>query len=123
MSLLQKIVTERLNVLIPILHTKLITALIRGLPKPIRKHLVPAPDTAQAAATYLAEHANPKADNFFDELGAFLRQVNHQYLKPEDGTVDKLPPQLGCSYQVIDERGAIVGASDDLTRLQRKLAG
>src|SRR5699024_4389283 len=93
------------------------------LPKPIRKHLVPAPDTDQAAATYLAEHANPKTDNFFDELGAFLRQVKPQYLKPDDWTVDNLPPHLRFSYQVIDERGAIVGASEDIARLQRELAG
>src|SRR5699024_1564065 len=83
-ALLHQMDTERFDWLIPGLRTELITALIRGLPKPIRKHLVPAPDTAQAAATYLAEHANPKTDNFFDELGAFLRQVKHQYLKPDD---------------------------------------
>src|SRR5699024_9888655 len=122
-ALLHQMDTERFDWLIPGLRTELITALIHGLPKTIRHHLVPAPDTAQAAATYHAEHANPKTDNFFDDLGAFLRQVKHQYLQPDDWTVDKLPPHLRFSYQVIDERGAIVGASDDLAKLQRELAG
>src|SRR5699024_1792654 len=115
--------TEDYAWLIPGLRTGVTTALLRALPEPIRTTSVPAPATAQAAATYLAEHANPKTDNFFDELGAFLRQVKHQYLKPDDWTVDKLPPHLRFSYQVSDERGAIAGASDDLAKLQRELAG
>ena len=122
-ALLHQMDTERFDWLIPGLRTELITALIRGLPKPIRKHLVPAPDTAQAAATYLAEYADPQTDNFFAALGAFLRQVKHQYVKPDDWTIDKLPPHLRFTYQVIDDRGAVVGASDELGRLQRELAG
>src|SRR5690625_6855112 len=107
----------------PVLRTQLITALIRGLPKPVRKHLVPSPDTAQAAAAHFAEHANPATDNFYTQLSTFLRQTKHQVVAPDDWAPEKLPPHLRFTFQVVDERGAIVGTDDNLAALQRELAG
>ena len=84
LALLHQMEQHRFDWLIPGLRTELITALIRALPKPIRKHLVPAPDTAQAAATHLAEHANPTKDNFYSTLSTFLRQTKHQVIDAAD---------------------------------------
>ena len=123
LALLHYMDQQRFDWLIPGLRTELITALIRGLPKPIRKHLVPAPDTAQAAAEQLAAHADPATDDFYTALGTFLRQTKHQPIAPDDWAPDKLPPHLRFNYQVVDERGAVVGTSDDLHALQRDLAG
>ena len=123
LALLHQMDQQRFDWLIPGLRTELITALIRGLPKPIRKHLVPAPDTAQAAANYLAEYADPATDNFYEALGTFLRQTKHQAIASDDWAVEKLPPHLRFTFQVVDERGAIVGTDDNLARLQRQLAG
>src|SRR5699024_12140146 len=63
LALLHYMDQQRFDWLIPGLRTELMTALIRGLPKPIRKHLVPAPDTAQAAAEHLEASADPSADH------------------------------------------------------------
>ena len=123
LALLHQMDQQRFDWLIPGLRTELITALIRSLPKPIRKHLVPAPDTAQAAAEHLAEHADPARDNFYDALGTYLRQVKHQVVGAEDWARQKLPPHLRFTFQVVDDRGAIVGTDDDLAALQRNLAG
>src|SRR5690625_467827 len=123
LALLHQMDQERFDWLIPGLRTELITALIRGLPKPVRKHLVPAPDTAQAAAAHLAEHANPATDNFYTQLSTFLRQTKHQVVAPDDWAPEKLPPHLRFTFQVVDERGAIVGTDDNLAALQRELAG
>lgn len=122
-ALLHHMDQQRFDWLIPGLRTELMTALIRGLPKTIRKHLVPAPDTAQDAAHALATTADPATDNFFTVLGEFIRQKKHQYVKPEDWAVEKLPAHLRFTYQVVDDRGAIIGTDDNLTRLQRDLAG
>lgn len=123
LALLHSMDQQRFDWLIPGLRAELITALIRGLPKPIRKHLVPAPDTAQAAAEHLAEHADPTADNFYSALAKFLRQTKHQVVGPDDWAVEKLPPHLRFTFQIVDERGAIVGTDDNLGALQRQLAG
>ncbi|MGO1959448.1 MAG: ATP-dependent RNA helicase HrpA [Yaniella sp.] len=122
-ALLHQVEQTRFDWLIPGLRTELVTALIRGLPKPIRKHLVPAPDTAQAAVEALSSTADPATDDFYAALATFLRRTKHQYIKPEDWTVTKLPPHLRFTYQVVDDRGAIVGTDDNLGRLQRDLAG
>lgn len=121
-ALLHQMDQQRFDWLIPGLRTELITALIRGLPKSIRKHLVPAPDTAQAAANDLAATADPATDNFYAALGAFLRQAKHQYVRPEDWAVDQLPPHLRFTFQVVDDRGAISGTDDNLAKLQHDLA-
>ena len=123
LALLHQMDQERFDWHIPGLRTELITALIRGLPKPIRKHLVPAPDTAQAAAAHLAEHADPVTDNFYTALGTFIRQTKHQPVAIEDWEPQKLPAHLRFSFQVVDERGAVVGTDDNLATLQRDLAG
>ena len=123
LALLHYMDQQRFDWLIPGLRTELITALIRGLPKPIRKHLVPAPNTAQAAAEHLEAAANPATDHFYTELGTFLRQTKHQPVGTDDWAPEKLPPHLRFNFQVVDERGAIVGTGDDLQALQRDLAG
>ena len=122
-ALLHQVDQVRFDWLIPGLRTELVTALIRGLPKSIRKHLVPAPDTAQAAVEALEASADPTTDDFYTALGTFLRQTKHQYIKLEDWAVEKLPPHLRFTYQVVDDRGAIIGTDNDLGRLQRDLAG
>lgn len=123
LALLHQMEQHRFDWLIPGLRTELITALIRALPKPIRKHLVPAPDTAQAAATHLAEHANPTKDNFYSTLSTFLRQTKHQVIDAADWAPGKLPPHLRFTFQIVDDRGAVVGTDDNLAALQRALAG
>lgn len=122
-ALLHQMDQTRFDWLIPGLRSELVTALIRGLPKPIRKQLVPAPDTAQAAVEALEASADPATENFFTALGSFLRQTKHQHVKAEDWSVEKLPPHLRFTYQVVDDRGAIIGTDDNLARLQRDLAG
>src|SRR5699024_5614489 len=73
-----------------VLRVELITALTRGLPKTIRKHLVPAPDTAKAAAEALASSADPTVDNFYEALGTFFRQTKHQPVGLQDWNVHNL---------------------------------
>ena len=122
-ALLHHMRQERFDWLIPGLRTELITALIRGLPKPVRKHLIPAPDTAKAAAQHLAAEADPASDQFYATLSAFLRRTKHQVVAAEDWAPETLPPHLRFSFQVVDDRGAIIGTDDDLAALQRQLAG
>ncbi|OAX60803.1 hypothetical protein A5N15_05685 [Rothia kristinae] len=46
--------------MIPGLRTELVTALIRSLPKAVRKSFVPAPDVAAAAVQRLTEEFDPR---------------------------------------------------------------
>lgn len=122
LALLHQMSQERFDWLIPGLREDLITALIRGLPKQIRKHLVPAPDTARAATAYLAAHHQSGTENFYEVLAAFLRKTKHQPIAQEDWAPHNLPAHLRFTYQVVDDRHAIVGTSNDLAGLQRDLA-
>lgn len=123
LALLHQMQQQRFDWLIPGLRTELITALIRALPKHIRKHLVPAPDTAQQAAKELETAADPSTDDLYEALSTFMRQTKQQYVPVEHWAPDRLPPHLRFTYQVVDDRGAVLGTGDDLAALQRDLAG
>lgn len=55
---------------VPALREELITALIRSLPKDLRRNFVPAPDTARA----VLPHLNPGSEPLLDALQRVLRQ-------------------------------------------------
>ena len=59
LPLINQVSPERLEWVVPGLLTERITALLRGLPKPIRKSLVPIPDTAERLAAALSPSDRP----------------------------------------------------------------
>ncbi|MDO5061314.1 MAG: DUF3418 domain-containing protein [Actinomycetaceae bacterium] len=56
LALLPRVVDRGFAWLVPGMLEELLTALIRGLPKPLRQQLVPAPDVAARVAVWLREH-------------------------------------------------------------------
>ena len=72
LALLNQVPTAPFSWQVPGLRTELATELIRALPKSIRTQLVPAPDRARAALTWLEDHDADRQAPFTDELGRAL---------------------------------------------------
>ena len=68
--------------LVPGLRVELVTALIKALPKAVRKNLVPAPDVAQQLVADLEAHADPLRDELPDALSAAVRRVRGVVVEP-----------------------------------------
>jgi ATP-dependent helicase HrpA len=112
---------------VPGMRDELVTALIRSLPKAIRRHVVPAADWAATFAQELAGQG-PESHQGFppmglrDALAARIQRVASQPVTAADFDMDRVPEHLQLSFRAVDERGRAVGSGRDLTALQQRLA-
>ncbi|MBA0126692.1 ATP-dependent RNA helicase HrpA [Haloechinothrix sp. YIM 98757] len=103
---------------VPGLREDLVTALIKSLPKQLRRHLVPAPDTARAVLTRLTPHEEP--------LGrALARELCAMYgvdIPPDAWDYSRVPEHLTITFRVVDEQDRVLGEGKDLQALRADLA-
>lgn len=108
--------------LIPGLRHELITALIRSMPKSIRKNFVPAPDVAAKALEMLNADFDPSADDLAESLALVLRRLRGMVVDPAVFDFATLPPHLRFGFTITDASGKVLGQGDDLAALQYKFA-
>ena len=114
---LPQIQKEWFDDLVPgLLHEK-ITALIRALPKPLRRHFVPAPDAARHLIPYLHKISGPLPKR----LSAAVRTAKDLDIAPENWRIDLLPDYLRMNFCVVDAGGVVLGQGRDLAYWQRQL--
>ena len=106
---------------IPGLRHELVTALIKSLPKAIRRNFVPAPDVARAACAALEEDCSPATDELLPSLALVLRRLRGVVVEPEAFNWDAVPEHLKMGFQVRNARNKILGEGKDLRALQQQL--
>ncbi|HEU0040754.1 MAG TPA: DUF3418 domain-containing protein, partial [Jiangellaceae bacterium] len=99
------------------LREELVTALIKSLPKSIRRSFVPAPDTARAALARLS----PGSGRLTDALGRELTRLRGVPIPPDAWDWSRVPDHLKITYQVVDEKGRPVAEGKDLNALKAGL--
>ncbi|MGI8814577.1 MAG: ATP-dependent RNA helicase HrpA [Pseudonocardia sp.] len=98
---------------------ELVTALIRGLRKDLRRNFVPVPDTVRTALALL----DPTRGSLLDELSRVLREL-HGVTVPRDAwRFDRVPEYLRLNFRVLDADGAVLATGADLGALRQLLAG
>ncbi|MEV7604727.1 ATP-dependent RNA helicase HrpA [Paenarthrobacter sp. NPDC089322] len=107
---------------IPGQRTELVTALIKSLPKQVRKNFVPAPDVARQATAALAADFDPATDELEPSLELVLRRLRGHIIPPGSWNWDAVPPHLRVSFKVVDSSGKVLDEGKDLAGLQEKLA-
>jgi len=103
---------------VPGLREELVTALIKSLPKHIRKNVVPAADWARK----LLAAAPAEPDTTL--TGYLAREIAAQTYTPvteKDFDLDRIPPHLRVTFAVMDDRGKRVGTGKVLSALQASL--
>ncbi len=103
---------------VPGLREELVTALIKTLPKNLRRQFAPAPDHARAVLARLTVGDEPLLDGLERELGR-MRGVP---IPREAWELDRLPEHLTVTFRVVDDRGREVARGTDLEALRRELA-
>ena len=106
---------------IPGLRHELVTALIKSLPKAIRRNFVPAPDVARAACAALEEDYSPATDELLPSLALVLRRLRGVVVEPEAFNWNAVPEHLKMGFQVRNARNKILGEGKDLRALQQQL--
>lgn len=107
--------------MIPGLRVELVTALIRSLPKAVRKNFVPAPDVAAAAVERLAADFDPESDALLPSLELALRRLKGVVVPPGSWDWSTVPEHLRVTFQVRDPRNRLLGEGKELAELQDRL--
>jgi ATP-dependent helicase HrpA len=111
---LSRVQSWQFDRLVPgLLHEK-ITALIKSLPKSLRRHFVPAPDFARACVETLSEASVPLVDALSEQLERMTGvAVPGQAWRPET-----LPPHLMMNFRIVDAAGKVLARGRDLDQLR-----
>lgn len=105
--------------LIPALRLELVTALIRGLPKSLRRNFVPAPNYAEACVTAIEEGDGLLVDAVEKQL---LRMTGVRL--PENSWQDiELIDHLKMNFKVVNDKGKLVQQGRNLDKLKQALQG
>ncbi len=116
-TLLNQVNETSLEWLVPGLELEKCIALIKSLPKAIRKNYVPVPDVA---SQFLKSNPN-REKPLVQQLTQFLRQKVRIDIKPSDWDFSALALHLKANVQVIDERGGLLHESRDISGLKQRM--
>lgn len=103
---------------VPALREELVTALIRSLPKDLRRNFVPVPDTARAVLAGIEAGTEP----LLPALQRELRRRTGVVVPVDAFDVGSLPSHLRVTFAVESADGSEVARGKDLQALQDKLA-
>ncbi|MGW5669576.1 ATP-dependent RNA helicase HrpA [Micromonospora sp. NPDC003776] len=117
LPLLNQVPAESFDWQVPGLREDLVVALIRSLPKAIRRNFVPVPDFARAALAAIT----PGEEPLLDALTRQLRRMTGVTVPPDAWDLAKLPPHLRVTFRVLGEDEKPVAEGKDLPSLQRQL--
>jgi ATP-dependent helicase HrpA len=108
--------SEGFDWLVPALREELVTALIRGLPKELRRTLVPVPEVAAQVVARL----QPRRGPFLDAVARELEALRGVRVPREAWDTSRLPSYLRMRFRVEDERGRVVAEGQDLEALRER---
>jgi ATP-dependent helicase HrpA len=103
--------------LVPGLREDLVTALLKALPKALRKNVVPAADWARRLLPTL-----DPAGALLPGLAAAIRAATHVVVDPADFELDRVPANLRMTYAAVDRGGKRLGTSKSLPELRDRFA-
>lgn len=102
---------------IPGLREDLVIALLKSLPKTVRRDLVPVPDHAKAVLQRITPHEQP----LLTALEGELRRMTGVIVPHDAWDLDRVPDHLRMTFRVVDEHGTTLDEDKDLPALQQRL--
>ncbi|MCH8506922.1 MAG: ATP-dependent RNA helicase HrpA, partial [Ectothiorhodospiraceae bacterium] len=117
LAALNQLRPEPFEWLVPGLLEDKVTALIRGLPKALRKNFVPAPDFAAA----VLDNLTPGEGSLVDGVRRELRRMTGVDVSPEQWDTARLETHFHMNFQVLDAGGETLAMGRDLAALQARL--
>ncbi|MEV7419695.1 ATP-dependent RNA helicase HrpA [Streptomyces sp. NPDC089919] len=117
LQVLNQVTDEGFDWQIPGLREEIVTELIRSLPKPIRRHYVPAPNFA----TRFLDTAVPLQEPLPVTLARELQRMVGVPVSAEDFDLGRIPDHLKITFRIVDERRKNLAEDKDLEALRLRL--
>ena len=118
-ALLNQVQSDGFDWLIPALRFDLAVALIKALPKTLRRNFVPAPNYAQACLANMSEEQG----DFKQALAKQLLRMTGVRVEQEAWQQVELPIHLTMNFQIVNEKGKLLKQGRDLHDLKAELQG
>ncbi|WP_367399089.1 ATP-dependent RNA helicase HrpA [Halomonas sp. 707D7] len=115
-AMLSQLPVAALDWVVPGLLREKCIALLKSLPKSIRRQVVPIPDWVDAALEVLVPDERPLTE----ALGEFLRKRTGTRVHADDWRLDLLEPHLIMNVRVVDHAGKTLGQGRDLRALEKR---
>ncbi|MDF5758135.1 ATP-dependent RNA helicase HrpA [Spongiactinospora sp. TRM90649] len=116
-SLLNQASPDGFDWQIPGLRAELVTALIRSLPKPLRRNFVPAPEFARQVLA----RVRPREEPLLTVLSRELREMTGVTLTADDWNLAQVADHLRITFRVVEGKRTLA-EDKDLDALKRRLA-
>lgn len=102
---------------VPGMRRELVIALIKSLPKPVRRNFVPAPNYAEA----FLGRVTPREQPLLDALERELRRMTGVTIDRESWQWVQVPDHLKVTFRVVDEKNRKLREGRDLSVLKASL--
>ncbi len=102
---------------VPGLREELVTALVRSLPKPVRRRFVPVPDVVAAVLAAVG----PEDGSLVEAVDAQLARIGGEPIPAGSWDLDRLADHLRMTFRAVGADGGQVAVSKDLRALQARL--
>ena len=119
LALLAQLTAQTFEWLVPGLLEEKLIALIKTLPKSVRRNYVPAINFAQAALGSMV----PGTGDLLESFSRQLHRISGVPVPPDVWQVTALPEHLRMHFRVIDEAGNTLAEGRDLNALQAQMRG
>ncbi|MFJ2216743.1 ATP-dependent RNA helicase HrpA [Streptomyces sp. NPDC101062] len=117
LQVLNQVTSEGFDWQIPGLREEVVVELIRSLPKPVRRHYVPAPNYAAA----FLDRTVPLQEPLPVTLARELQRMVGVPVTAEDFDLSRIPDHLKITFRIVDERRRKVAEAKDLEALRLQL--
>ncbi|MWA12144.1 ATP-dependent RNA helicase HrpA [Streptomyces sp. BA2] len=117
LQVLNQVTADGFDWQIPGLREEVVIELIRSLPKPIRRHYVPAPNYATA----FLDRAVPLQEPLHVTLARELQRMVGVPVSPDDFDLTRVPDHLKITFRITDERRRKLAEDKDLEALKLQL--
>ncbi|MFG2652801.1 ATP-dependent RNA helicase HrpA [Streptomyces sp. NPDC048436] len=117
LQVLNQVTADGFDWQIPGLREEVVIELIRSLPKPVRRHYVPAPNYAKA----FLERAVPLQEPLHVTLARELQRMVGVPVSPDDFDLTRVPDHLKITFRITDERRKNLAEDKDLEALKLQL--
>ena len=118
-ALLARLDPEGFDWQVPGFREELVTALLKSLPKSIRRSVVPANDWARRLLAELPDSGDGRS--LRAALSTAITRLTYVPVAVTDFDESRIPSHLRMSFTVIDERSRTVASGTDLRALQEQL--
>ncbi|HIF9056090.1 TPA: ATP-dependent RNA helicase HrpA [Photobacterium damselae] len=117
LAILNQVEPDGFDWQIPGLRHELVVALIKSLPKTLRRNFVPAPNYADAFLSRTKVMEAPLLDSMEKEL----KRITGVTILREDWNLDQIPDHLKITFRAVDHRNRKLRENKDLYELKDSL--